>query len=168
MGKKSERHPKNKNSKIQIIIHKSFHKNSEVGDENKQQNLEDIFHQETRQIPQNKKTTIETVLTKLCSKKMETKTNQYISKCKTTNSEEEVESRSYTAHKKNNGTKIGRMNSSRRPVSRLPNELAKREFIFFQTRLTVVHTRLKSTKKSKCAVCDNIKMSTIKQTTLCK
>ena len=64
-----------------------------------------ILHQETRQTQQNKENAIGT-----------------IPKFKTTNSEEEVESTNYTAHKKNNGIKIRRMNSSRRPVSRLPND----------------------------------------------
>ena len=80
-----------------------------------------ILHQETRQTQLNKEDAIEIALTKLYSKKMVTKTNQY-QKFKTTNSEEEVESTNYTAHKKNNGTKIRRMDSSRRPVSRLPND----------------------------------------------
>ena len=49
-------------------------------------------------------------------------TNTQCFEVKTTNSEEEVESTNYTAHKKNNDTKIRKMNSSRRPVSRLPND----------------------------------------------
>ena len=94
-------------------------------------------------------------------------TNTQCFEVKTTNSEEEVESTNYTAHKKNNGTKIRRMNSSRRPVSRLPNDLATvSSFFSDQTHSSTHWTKIH--KKSKCVVCDNIKMFTNKTDHLVK
>ena len=80
-----------------------------------------ILHQETRQNPTKQGKCHWDSSYKIALKENGNK-NKPIPKFKTTNSEEEVESTNYTAHKKNNGIKIRRMNSSRRPVSRLPND----------------------------------------------